>query len=222
MKALRLGEHEHEARPGLPEALPAGERLLWQGTPDGRLLARHGLHLRGLALYFALLLAWRAASAWADGANAAVLLGSLAWPLPLALLALGFVLVLAGLVQRTTVYTVTDRRVVMRIGIVLTVTFNLPLARIDAVQLKALGSSGAGDIALQLNAQDHIGLVHLWPHARPWHWRHPQPTLRALPDAAAVARVLAAALQGQPVAALATPAAPAGSGPAHDALPQAA
>ena len=32
---------------------------------------------------------------------------------------------------RTTLYTLTDRRVVMRIGIVLTVAYNLPLVRIE-------------------------------------------------------------------------------------------
>ena len=33
-------EHEFEAARGLPELLPAGERVLWQGSPDWRGLAR--------------------------------------------------------------------------------------------------------------------------------------------------------------------------------------
>ena len=33
-------EHEFEAEPGLPEALPRGERLLWRGSPAWRVMAR--------------------------------------------------------------------------------------------------------------------------------------------------------------------------------------
>ena len=49
-------EHEFEAAPGLPEPLPRGERLLWQGRPDWRQLALHAFHVRKLAFYFAFML----------------------------------------------------------------------------------------------------------------------------------------------------------------------
>ena len=39
-------EHEFEAALGLPEPLPRGERLLWQGAPDWRVMAREAMHLR--------------------------------------------------------------------------------------------------------------------------------------------------------------------------------
>ena len=47
-------EHEHELEPayGLPERLPANERILWQGSPDWRTLARRVFFVRTLALYF--------------------------------------------------------------------------------------------------------------------------------------------------------------------------
>jgi hypothetical protein len=41
-----------------------------------------------------------------------------------------------------------------------------------------------------LPASDHIGYLNLWPHARPWRMKHPEPMLRSVPDAAAVARLL--------------------------------
>ena len=53
------GENAREAIPGLPEHLPAGEYVYWQGAPDWKDLAIHGSHARKLALYFALLLAAR-------------------------------------------------------------------------------------------------------------------------------------------------------------------
>jgi len=79
--------------------------------------------------------------------------------------------------------------VVMRIGIVLSLTFNLPLRRIVAADL-GLGTHACGDIALQLNSADRIAWLHLWPHARAWHVKQPQPSLRCLRDADAVGDLL--------------------------------
>ena len=197
-RSPHVGEHDDEAAPGLPAPLPVGERLLWRGAPDWRVLARRSFHLYKLAAYFGVLIAWRFISSLADGGGLAAAAASTLWTLPLAALALGFIAVLAWLVASNTVYTLTDRRVVMRVGIVLTVTFNLPLRRIEAARLHALpgGVDGrAGDIALVLDAEDRIGYIHLWPHVRPWRFARTEPMLRALPDAAPVAQLLADALQ---------------------------
>jgi len=53
-------EHEWEAAPGLPSALPAGERVVWQGAPNWKRLAIHAFHVRKVALYFAFMLAVQA------------------------------------------------------------------------------------------------------------------------------------------------------------------
>ena len=55
MKATH--EHEWEAAPGLPSALPAGEHVVWQGAPDWRSLAVQAFHVRKIAVYFAFMLA---------------------------------------------------------------------------------------------------------------------------------------------------------------------
>jgi len=205
---MHVGEHDDEAAPGLPAPLPAGERLLWRGAPDWRVLARCSFHAGKLAAYFGVLIAWRAASSLADGASLGTAAATTLWTVPLAALALGLVALLSWLVATNTVYTLTDRRVVMRVGVVLTVTFNLPLRRIETARLHAL-KGGAGDIALVLHPADRIGYIHLWPHARPWHFARTEPMLRALPDAAAVAQQLADALRqslASPVRAVPLPA----------------
>jgi hypothetical protein len=133
---------------------------------------------------------------------------ALVWPAGLSALALLGVWTLAWLTARTAVYTVTDRRVVMRIGIVLTLTFNLPLRTIESAAMRQ-GSGGHGDIVLALKGPDHIAWLHLWPHARPWHLTRTQPMLRALPQVADVAALLQRAWSAQTggaVEALATPA----------------
>jgi hypothetical protein len=185
-------EHDDEPQPGLPEPLPASERVLWQGSPDWKRLARRAFHLRKLAIYFAAMVGLRAAFVIGDGGTALDALRSTIWPLALATLALSLVALLAWLSARGTVYTLTDKRVVMRIGIVLTLTFNLPYKRIAAAGLH-LESDGTGDLPLTLLAGDHIAWLHLWPHARPWKLARPEPMLRSVPDAQRVARLLSQA-----------------------------
>lgn len=184
-------EHEFEAAPGLPEKLPAGERILWQGAPDAWLLAVHALHVRKLAFYFSAMLAVQAALLRADGQPLA---GPLTLSAVLAVLALALLLATAWMAARTTLYTLTNKRVVMRIGIVLTLSFNLPFKQIAGASLNPLGA-GRGDIALALKGSDRIAWVHLWPHARPWQLRRPEPTLRCIADVQAVGALLQGAWQ---------------------------
>jgi hypothetical protein len=216
-------EHEFEAAPGLPEALPPGERVLWQGAPDPWRLAQEAFHLRGICVYFALMLALRGAYVWSDTSSAAGALVAMLWLLPAAVFAVGMLLYLAHLSARTTAYTLTNRRIVMRVGIALTLTFNLPLRRLAGAGLKLHAASGTGDIPLTLPAGDKIAYTHLWPHARPWRVARPEPMLRCVPDADRVARLLAqawAAQTGSSVQALPQVAQPAPAhGSAHHAQP---
>jgi hypothetical protein len=185
-------EHEFEAAPGLPEPLPRGERLLWQGSPDWRQLAIHAFHVRKLAVYFAAMLVVQAIYLWGD--PQAALLRPLLLSASMACLALGLLTLTAWFSARTTLYSLTDRRVIMRVGIVLTLTFNLPLRQMAGASIKQFGS-GAGDIALALKGEDRIAWLNLWPHARPWHLKRPEPSLRCLSDASAVAERLQTAWQ---------------------------
>lgn len=197
LPAQPSAEHEFEAQPGLPEPLPRGERLLWQGSPDWRVLAREAMHTRMLAIYFAVLLAWRGANVLANGGSMLDAAEAVLWLLPLAVMAIAVLTLMAWLIARTSVYTITDKRVVMRIGVVLNITFNLPHSQIESAGLRMNSKNareGSGDLALVLASTDHIAYVHLWPHARPWHVKRTQPMLRALPDARTVAALLSAAL----------------------------
>jgi hypothetical protein len=211
-------EHDDEAQPGLPEPLPASERILWQGSPDWKRLARRAFHLRKLTLYFAAVLALRVVFVLSEGGTVAAAARSLVMLLPLAALALGLLALIAWLSARSTVYTVTTRRVVMRIGIVLTLSFNLPYKRIAAANLR-LDADGIGDVPLELAADERIAWMHLWPHCRPGHITRPQPMLRSVAEAAEVARLLSDAWVAATGGAVAAPAAtpPAATLPAGSA-----
>ncbi|HRD98986.1 MAG TPA: photosynthetic complex putative assembly protein PuhB [Rubrivivax sp.] len=182
-------QHEFEPQRGLPETLPADEKLLWQGGPDWRMLARNAFHLRKLAVYFAAMVLLRAAFVYSDTGSVLAAVRSSMGPLALAGVALGLVALMAWLSARSTVYTLTDRRVVMRIGIVLTLTFNIPYRRVAAAGLH-LDAHGTGDLPLSLQPPDHIAYLHLWPHARPWRLARPEPMLRSVANAAQVAQLL--------------------------------
>jgi hypothetical protein len=185
-------EHEFEPVRGLPELLPSGEQMLWQGSPDWRTLARRAFHVRKLVVYFALLAVLRVAVVASGPSTAGGLLVSALWMLLLGATAVGLMTLMAWLSARATVYTVTDKRVVMRIGIVLTLTFNIPFKRIAAAGLH-LNANGTGDLPLTLSGSDRIAWLNLWPHARAWHVAQPQPMLRCVPQAADVALLLAQA-----------------------------
>lgn len=182
-------EHEHEPQYGLPERLPADEQVLWQGAPAVAPMMRHVFHLRALAAYFVAMLALRAVAIWPEVQSLSDLMVQLAWAAGLAGLGWAMVVTLARLTCRSAVYTLTNKRVVLRVGVVLSVTFNLPLRAIASADLRPL-KDGHGDIALKLAGHDRIGYVHLWPHVRPWRIGAPEPMLRCLPQAEKVARLL--------------------------------
>ena len=185
-------EHEFEPQYGLPELLPAGERILWQGAPDWRALAIEVFHIRKLAIYFLLMIGFRAVNVLGDGGTATAALQSAALLTPIFGVALLLLAGLAWLTATTTAYTITNQRVVMRVGIVLSLTYNLPFKCIEGADLR-LSKRGVGDLPIQLARGDRIAYLHLWPHARPWHLQHPQPSLRCVQDVTSVAQVFSQA-----------------------------
>ncbi len=190
------GEHEFEAAHGLPEPLPAREKLIWQGAPNWRDLAVHVFHIRKLAWYFLALLVLQVSLGLYDGAPLAESAPRTLGFALLASVAIGLLALMAWLSAKTTVYTLTDKRLVMRVGIVLTLTFNLPLRRLSAAHTLNR-ADGTQDIALELAGEDKIAYFHLWPHARPWHMARPQPMLRVLPASAELGELLLKAWQAQ-------------------------
>jgi hypothetical protein len=191
-----MSEYDHEPVRGLPEFLPEGEHILWQGAPDWKYLALSALHIRLAAAYFAVVACWALAKGSASGALWAVLLG---------VALIGLLALFAWGVGRTAVYTLTDKRIVLRVGVALNKCINLPLTEIESANLKTLGQ-GHGSIALQLKGMPRLGYWMIWPHARSLRIIRPQPMLRAIPDAVHVSQMLFKAAQKvQPVAPVAAP-----------------
>ncbi len=177
---------------GLPARLPEGERVLWQGRPDASLLALRALHVRKIAVYLAIMLAWFTISDFSVAHWQRTVAGILCLALAGAA-AIGLLCGFAVLLSRSTIYTLTDRRVVLRFGVALTMSVNLPLVLVENADLRR-APDGSGDVILRMSGRQTLGYALLWPHARPWRFSRPEPMLRAVRDVSAVAALLSEAL----------------------------
>ncbi|MDJ0654136.1 MAG: photosynthetic complex putative assembly protein PuhB [Xanthomonadales bacterium] len=187
--------HEHEFEPvrGLPEVLPEGERMLWQGEPNSGTLARTAFFRRSLGIYFAVIAAGQFGLGVADGESLGVAAAGPVMTLLIGLLVMGISTFFGWLYAGTTVYTITNRRVVLRFGVAVTLTVNLPLRVIEQAQLR-VESDGSGDVVLILDPEERVGYVHMWPLVQRWYFAQPRPLIRGIADVQSVARVLAEAL----------------------------
>ncbi|MEL7470259.1 MAG: photosynthetic complex putative assembly protein PuhB [Pseudomonadota bacterium] len=174
---------------GLPEVPPDGERILWQGKPDWLVLANEAFMLRWVAIYFVMLAVWRGLAGWLNhDVERGVL--SAVWLVVIGVVACGLIALSAWVQARATVYTVTNRRIVMRIGAALTLALNLPYRWIGKADLR-LRRQGTGTITFDLLGETRFSYLVCWPHVRPWHVQKTQPAFRCIRDAEHVAGLIA-------------------------------
>lgn len=207
--AVIFGEFD-DSRPvtDAPAAMAGDERIVWQGAPDWQRFAVSAMKIRTIALYFAVIMAGRFAAELVAGQGAEAGLVSAAWSLCLAVPVLAFLAIYAKLVARSTRYTVTTKRIVLRIGVAMPMTVTIPVGLVDTIDLRR-NADGSGDILIGVLPKQRLSYSVLWPHARPWFFSRPQAALRAVPDAEAVAETI-----GRMLAHQTTPAAvPATTGP---------
>lgn len=178
---------------GLPEQLPDGEYILWQGAPNPGALAREALGLRWIAGYFILLTIWRVGASSADYTLAQSLVHGVPFFLA-GLIACGIVYGIAYVQARSTVYTLTNKRVGMRIGAALTMTLNLPYTWIGNAKLD-LRKGGHGTLAFELIGDTKLSYLMTWPHVKPWTITRTQPALRCIPEAQKIAALFAEAAE---------------------------
>lgn len=176
-----------EPVPGLPEHPPAGEHILWQGRPNWWALTKRATGFWWIMGYFVVLALWRFVSV----VDLVPLRQAVALSVPFLILAaiVGVLLTITAWVQaRAALYTVTNKRVVLRVGAALTVTLNLPYTQIARADID-LRRDGTGTIAFDTLGETRLAYVVLWPHVRPWRFPA-QPALRCIPAAQEVADLL--------------------------------
>lgn len=182
-------DFEREPIPGLPAHLPEGEHIVWQGSPSASSFARNILHKRKIMVYFAIVAAWKFGTGLYDGDTLRQSIMTAGTLLMAAGIVFGIIWWYARAVKRSTIYTITNKRVVMRFGVALPVTFNYPFAQITSADVKE-SNEDHGSITLGLKEHTKISWAILWPHARPWKLARPEPAIREVADVANVAKLL--------------------------------
>ena len=180
---------------GLPERPPEGEIILWQGQPNWLRLTVESLNVWWVLGYFIFLFVWRFISVSDLMPIGQALLVSFPF-LALAMIVTLLLMLVGYILARTTVYTITNKRVVMRIGAALTVTLNIPFTEIENAAI-ASSSKNFGSIAIDTKRDAKFSFLVLWPHVRAWHFKKPQPSLRCIPNATEVAEILANAAKAR-------------------------
>lgn len=189
-----MSEFDFEPVHGLPGPLPEGEALRWQGAPRWGALAVRAFHVRKVALYFGLLILFRVVYVLAAGESVSLALLSASWLAALSAMAMGILALLAWLYSRSTVYSITDRRIVIRFGVALPIAVNIPFKVVESAGLRRHGN-GIGDIPLVLGSGQSVNYLIMWPNVRPWRFFDAQPMLRCISDVDEAAEILATALR---------------------------
>ena len=178
---------------GIDAPLPPGEAIRWEGRPVWRALFWRAFHGRTVTAYFAVLALYQVGAAATGAKTWSAAVGALVVLTMLAVVSLGCSALLSWLSVRSTVYAITDRRLVLKVGIVIPSTINIPFRLVESVAMKPFGQD-QGDLAVQLADTERIAFIQLWPHVRPWRLERPEPSLRAVPEMSRVGSILQQAL----------------------------
>lgn len=187
-------EHDIEPVPGLPGRLPDGEFIVWQGQPVFKIVMTRLLRARWIAIYFAIAALWSVAVGINNSEGAWQLLGRLSFISVAAIIVFGLMALYARAVAKTSLYTLTNKRIVMRVGIALSASFNLPFKQISGADFR-VGKDGSGDVALALKSGHNLSGAVFFPHQRGGLWRKLSPQMICLFDAKSVAEKLAQQLR---------------------------
>ena len=176
----------------LPADLPPGERVLWFGRPEPVSLWRRAYRADWISVWFVGIAAWNFASlAQSYGALAGFV--SALRTLGFGAAALAIIAALAWASARTTLYVVTERRIIVKSGLALPMFINVPFKQIVAASVRSY-ADGTGEVTVGVVEGERIPYLALWPSARPLRFARPEPALRCIADPRRVAETIARAL----------------------------
>jgi len=178
---MGMTEYEDEPVEGLPDFLPEGETMVWQGRPTVAAMARRLFFIPHLALYFGLLIAGHTVYRLMEGVSAAQVMGTFVWQAGLAVTVLVLLAWLARSYAASVMYTLTSERLVIRSGVALPMMVNIPIEQITAADMRVY-RDGTGDIVLTPIADRKLHWVLLWPNVSAWYSRPIRPLLRGLAE----------------------------------------
>ena len=174
-----MREHENEPVPGLPEKLPAGEYIVWQGKPEVSALVKRVFHAPTIALYFAGLIAVHAVYQSINGTPLSTIGIAMIWQVGLAVIGVGLLVGAGNLYAHSTMYTFTNRRLVIRSGVAVSMMVNIPWESVKSAGVRYC-RDGTGDFLITPTADRKLYYLMIWPHVRQLGFRSVQPLLRGI------------------------------------------
>ena len=168
--------------------------MLWQRSPVWQAYGRRVFHIYKIALYFLIIITWVAGSALLSSGLADAL-RSMMWTVPPALAVIAILSLLAWLYGRTTVYTFTNKRVIVQSGLAFTTAINLPFSKLQSADMKTFADD-SGDIQLSMTGP-RILYTMIWPNCRLFAVKRPLPMLWAVPEPQQAAQILGEALEAE-------------------------
>ena len=177
-----------EAPKNILDAIPNGESILWKGRPSLWGFSWNLFGLKWITLYLSILSIVSVARFFASDFYTAFYVDFL----PFFLSGIFASIILIGLAATqtySTVYIITENRVIIKTGAALSFLISMPFKKIKEVNLQKRGAS-IGTISFELLSEKRVPYISCWPSVRPWKFKRTQPAFSCIGSVDKVATIL--------------------------------
>ena len=177
-----------EAPNNILDAIPNGESILWKGRPSLWGFSWNLFGLKWITLYLSMLSIVSVARFFASDFYTAFYVDFL----PFFLSGIFASIILIGLAATqtySTVYIITENRVIIKTGAALSFLISMPFKKIKEVNLQKRGAS-IGTISFELLSEKRVPYISCWPSVRPWKFKRTQPAFSCIGSVDEVATIL--------------------------------
>ena len=177
-----------EAPKNILDAIPNGESILWKGRPSLWGFSWNLFGLKWITLYLSMLSIVSVARFFASDFYTAFYVDFL--PFFLSGIFASIILIgLAAIQTYSTVYIITENRVIIKTGAALSFLISMPFKKIKEVNLQKRGAS-IGTISFELLSEKRVPYISCWPSVRPWKFKRTQPAFSCVRSVDEVATIL--------------------------------
>ena len=177
-----------EVHKNILDAIPEGESILWKGKPSFWGFSWYFFGLKLLAFYLIVLSVVFAARLTVTDFFTAFLVDFLPFLLS-GILTSCILMALAKIQSQSSVYIITENRVIIKSGAALSFLISMPFKKIKAVNLQKRKGS-LGTISFELNSGKRVPYISCWPSVRPWRFKNTEPAFSCIENVDEVATIL--------------------------------
>ena len=177
-----------EVHKNILDAIPEGESILWKGKPSFWGFSWYFFGLKLLAFYLIILSVVFAARLTVTDFFTAFVVDFLPFLLSGILTSI-ILMALAKIQSQSSVYIITENRVIIKSGAALSFLISMPFKKIKAVNLQKRKGS-LGTISFELNSGKRVPYISCWPSVRPWRFKKTEPAFSCIENVDEVATIL--------------------------------